>query len=246
MEEPKISIVIPTYRRENDFKKLINSIKSSDIDKKKYEVVIVSSDDKNCEKIKWARENKEINIKILMESDRTTVRNKSLYYYENLGIKASQHPWILICNDDMWFEKDWYQNFLTYFKKENKVYLVSSHIGDKASGLRIPSIGTIEINKKQQPMWLYDMSIININIYKKINYLDENIKWFGKGADLSLKVAFLTEETPILCHSVKINHEISSESRIENKVFSENDFGYIRQKWNDFTQKNEGKFYNWI
>jgi glycosyltransferase involved in cell wall biosynthesis len=244
----KITIVIPTYGRFEPFKKLINSIKESDISKENYEIIVVSSDSQDSEKIKWIENQiKKIDIKIKTESDRKTIRNRSLYYYENIGIKNAIYDWILICNDDMWFEKDWYKKFLSYMN-ESKVYLISSHIGSIYLGMRIPSIGKIKVNGIQQPMWLYDMSIIHKSIYEKIGLLDENMKWYGKGADLSLSIAFFTNEKPVLCHDVKINHDIIEENRSSNIGNSSGDldFSYIRSKWDKILIDKQNNNYEWI
>ena len=248
MKTNKISIIVPTYGRFEPFKKLINSIKQSYISKCDYEIIVVSSDAYDCEKIKWIEDQKEqINIKLKIESDRKTVRNRSLYYYENIGIKNAIYDWILVCNDDMWFEKDWYEKFLSYMN-QSKVYLISSHIGSIYFGIRIASIGTITVNGTKEPMWLYDMSIIHKSIYEQIGFLDENIKWYGKGADLSLEIAFFTNEKPVLCHDVKINHDIIQENRASNIGNSSGDldFSYIRQKWNKILIGKSNNTYEWI
>lgn len=248
MSSIKISIVVPTYGRFDSFKKLINSIKESNIPIDNYEIIVVSSDAKECEKISWIEDNKkQINIKVKIESDRKTIRSQSLYYYENVGIKNAIYDWILVCNDDMWFEKDWYQKFLSYIN-ESKVYLISSHIGYVHLGVRIASIGTITIKGIKETMWLYDMSIIHKSIYEQLGYLDENIKWYGKGADLSLAVAFFTDEKPVLCHDVKINHDIAKENRISNigNSSANLDFSYIRQKWNKILANKDDSTYEWI
>jgi GT2 family glycosyltransferase len=244
----KISIIIPTYGRFEPFKKLINSIKESNIFKDDYEIIVVSSDSHDSEKIKWIENIKDqINIKIKIENDRKTIRNRSLYYYENIGIKSAIYNWILICNDDMWFEKDWYEKFLSYVN-QSKVYLISSHIGSIELGMRIPSIGTITVNGIKEEMWLYDMSIIHKSIYERIGFLDENMKWYGKGADLSLSIAFFTNEKPVLCHDVKINHDITQENRSSNIGNSSGDldFSYIRLKWNKILIDKDNNTYEWI
>ncbi len=248
--ETKVSIIIPTYKRFDSFVKLIESVKRSNIKKENYEIIVVSSDSYDSEKIKWIEEQqKEIDIKVIIEADRKTIRNRSLYYYENKGVSISKYDWILVSNDDMWFDNDWYENFTKCLDLNHKVYLVSSHIGSIHLGLRIPSIGTITKNGIEQPMWLYDMTIIHKSIYKQVNYIDENMKWYGKGADLSLAVAFLTDEKPILCNDVKINHDISYEERFENIALKtgDDDFGYIRQKWDKWIIDNNKNFsYNWV
>jgi hypothetical protein len=246
----KISIVIPTYKRFQPFVKLIESIINSNIEKENYEIIVVSSDEEDSEKINWIKElSNNFDIKIFIEDNRKNVRNRSLYYYENVGIKNSKYDWILISNDDMWFDNDWYQNFKKNIDINNKVYLISSHIGAKELGFRIPSIGTITKNGVEEPMWLYDMTIIHKSIYDKINNIDEKMDWFGKGADLPLSVAFLTDEKPILCHDVKIHHDISQEERASNRAnqTGEIDFRYIREKWNNWIINNNKNFsYNWV
>jgi GT2 family glycosyltransferase len=248
--ETKVSIIIPTYKRFNPFVKLVESIKRSNVKKENYEIIVVSSDSYESEKIKWIEEQKkEIDIKVIIEADRKTIRNRSLYYYENKGVSISKYDWILVSNDDMWFDNDWYDNFNKCLDPNRKVYLISSHIGMVHLGLRIPSIGTITKNGVEEPMWLYDMTIIHKSIYNQVNYIDENMKWYGKGADLSLAVAFLTDEKPILCNDVKINHDISYEERSENIAFrtGDDDFAYIRQKWDKWIIDNNKNFsYNWV
>ena len=251
----KISIVVPTYKRKEPFIKLIESIKNCNIEKNNYEIIVVSSDSKEDEKVKWIENQTDIDMTLFLEADRKTIRNRSLYYYENVGIKNSKYDWILVCNDDMWVDSNWYQNFLQYIQEDKKVYLVSSHIGGIHLGLRIPPIGSITKNGVTETMWLYDMTIIHKSVYEEINFLDENLQWYGKGADLSLSVAFLTEHKPILCDDVKIHHDIVSESRTENigvsplASNSENggDFHYIRNKWNKWiSENNNSNSYSWV
>jgi len=244
----KISIIIPTYGRFEAFKKLVNSIKESYISKENYEIIAVSSDAPDSEKIKWIEDQKKsINITVKIEDDRKKIKSQSLYYYENVGIKTAIHDWILVCNDDMWVEKDWYEQFSSYVN-ENKVYLISSHISSISEGMRIPSIGSITVEGVNQNMWLYDMSIIHKSIYEQIGFLDENMKWYGKGADLSLSVAFLTKEIPVLCHGVKINHDIIQENRSSNIGDSNahSDFSYIRRKWDSILKTKQNSSYMWI
>lgn len=250
----KISIVVPTYGRLEAFVKLITSIENSDIAPDLYEVVVVSSDPVDSEKIVWLKNKKNIDIVLQLEADRHTVRNRSLYYYENVGIKLCKYDWVMVCNDDMWVESDWYQEFLTYVNDVNKVYLISSHIGGICLGLRIPSIGNIVKNGNNSTMWLYDMSIIHKHIYEEINFLDEKVQWYGKGADLSLAVAFFTDQIPVLCSSVRVNHDIIEENRqtnINGEPLSTNnenggDFNYIRSKWDMWILNNGSDKYSYI
>ena len=227
-------------------------IKNSNIPSNMYEIIVISSDQPDSPKIDWI-EKQEIDITLVLEDNRKTVRKQSLYYYENIGIKRAKYSWILVCNDDMWVECDWYEQFLTYITNTDKVYLVSSHIGSQGLGLRIPTIGTLTINGNEEPFWLYDMTIIHKMIYEKIGYLDESIGWYGKGADLGIAIGFLTDEKPIPCYNVKIHHDIEIEHRgdnISNQLLenhNSNDFEYIRSKWNKWImENNNNNKYIWI
>lgn len=244
----KISLVVPTYGRMKNIVKLINSLQNSNIDTTNYEIVIVSSDDINSEKIKWINSLKDIDINLILDDKREHQRVKSLYYFENIGIKASKHDWVMVCNDDMWVESDWYESFLQCVNEQNKVYLISSHIGQKGLGFRIPEIGHVTKDGVEEPLWLFDMSIIHKSIYNNIGYLDEAIGWYGKGADLSLAITFLTEEKPILCHDVKIHHDLETEHRqtniigVDNTHPGQHDFGYIRDKWDKWIIDNNKNY----
>lgn len=242
--KPQISIVVPTYKRISCIKKLIDSLVNSDFEKNNCELVLVSSDDETSEKVQWIKKITEVNVNLIIEDKRENSRKKSLNFYENIGIKNSTKDWILVCNDDMWFEKDWYSKF-TEKLSESKVYLVATHVGTVRTGLRIPSLGFITKDNTQEDMWLYDMSIIHKTIYEEINYLDENINWYGKGADLSLSVSFLTNEKPILCPEVKIHHDLIHELRAENRGSFDVDSQYIRNKWNKWIIDNK-KNYSYI
>ena len=246
----KISIVVSTYGRFEPFKLLIDSIIDSRINSEDYEIIVVSSDTEDSEKAKWVNEQSDIDMTLISMSDRApgTVRTKSLMYYENVGIKSSKYDWLFVVSDDMWFEPDWYEKFLTYLNDKDKVYIVACHLGNKSFGFWIPPIGTITKNGVTETMWLYDMTIIHKSIYEEIDYLDERIHWFGKGADLPLAIAFLTEETPVLCNDVKINHDIINENRQANIATTPNgdDSIYVKNKWIKWVSDNSDKNYTFV
>lgn len=240
----KVSIVTTTYGRLELFKKLINSIRESRVKSEDYEILVISSDPEDCDKVKWIREQKDIDITLFSIPDRTTVRTGSLMYYENIGIKNSKYEWIFVVSDDMWFEPDWYEKFLTYKTDKDKIYIPSCHIASKHYGFWIPEIGNITKDGVTEPMWLYDISIIHSSLYKEIGYQDEQIHWFGKGADLPIAVAFLTDQKPVLCHDIKIGHEISAENRTANisTTPNGNDFDYITKKWLKWIEDNNKNY----
>lgn len=253
MGDPKISIIVPTYKRFQSVAKLIHSVTLSDIPKENWEIIFVSSDPAESDKIKWLKENLCFNISLILFSDREDgVRKKSLCFYENVGIKAAKHDWIMVINDDMWVYPDWYQEFIGYLCG-SRFYLPSAMVGGRYHGFRIPYIGTYNKNGIQYPLWLADFCICHKSLYQELDYLDENINWFGYGGDWSLKVAFLSQDLPVLCHNIKIDHDTVEEARVENRgdglnAYAKDDFEYVRLKWKNWTQNNKDgysfKFYD--
>lgn len=247
MDNPKFSIVVATYKRFPSVVKLIHSVATSNIPIENWEIIFVSSDPVESEKIKWLKERVCWNISLISCADREEgLRKKSLYIYENLGIKAAKHDWIMVINDDMWVAPDWYQQFLSYLG-ESRFYLPSAIIGGINLGFRIPQIGTLNIDGKEQPWWLSDFSICHKSLFEEFGYFDENINWYGKGAEWSLRMAFLTNETPVLCHDVKIGHDEPPEARVENRgdnlnAYAENDFEYVWSKWRNWAILNNKNY----
>lgn len=84
MEKPKVSIVIPTYGRAEYLKNLVESVRKS-TPKENYEIIVVSSDMPDSEKVKWPSEQPDVRV-ILSNTRSGGRRTKSLYYYTNLGI----------------------------------------------------------------------------------------------------------------------------------------------------------------
>lgn len=236
----KISIVVSTYKRESYLNQLISSIEKYFPDNS-YEVIIVSSDNPNSDKIKNILTHK--NVKVITPDFRINERLHSLYYYENMGIKECGDNWIFITNDDTKFINNFYDNFLTV-KDQYDVILVGGHIGDRGNGIRIPITGSFsKPNCINNALYLFDFSLIKKEKYKEIGYIDENMDWYGKGADLSLQIEFLTNSRILYNSNLVIDHEIAIENRTSMGYVK--DFSYITEKWEKWCKNNQGYSFNW-
>lgn len=237
---PKLSIVISSYRRERYLKNLILSIRNH-FPENSYEIIIVSSDNPNSDKIKTISKYK--NVKVLTPDLRINKRLHSLYYYENIGIKQCENDWIFITNDDTKFINNFYDEFCK-IEKDYDVILIGGHVGNRREGIRIPKIGTLnKPNVCNNDLYLFDFSLIRKSVYEKIEYLDENIDWFGKGLDLSLQIEFLTNSKILYESNLIIDHEIAMENRTcDNET---KDFAYLEQKWTKWRLENPGYNYHW-
>ena len=223
-ENPTVSVVVSSYGRFNCIQKLVESVRQV-FPTSTYEIVAVCSDDPSTEKVKWLQQ--QADVKFIQGDVRTTVRLKSLYHYENCGIKAASGEWIFVTNDDTEFVPGFYDHLLGMQDDYDSI-LVRGHVGEVGLGCRIPTIGTLtKPNQPEQPLYLYDFSIIRRWVYEKIGYLDENVDWYGKGWDLSLAVEFLAEARTSNSSEMTVQHAIVPENRTSHHAGR--DFGYIRQ-----------------
>jgi len=242
--QPRVSIVIPTYGRAEYLKNLLESLRSS-TPRDAYEVTIVSSDLPDSEKVTWIKEQPDVTLVLKDVRGPKDKRKKSLYYYTNLGIKAGSYEWVFVVNDDMVFDPAWYKEFADLISKpENKnagMVIVSTHIGDVALGSRIAKIGKIKKpGKDWTDLYLCDMSIIRRDVLEKIGYFDDKMDWFGSGADNSIALEMLTDTDTILGHKIKIEHFISEERpAVPGNAFR--DFNYITNKWKKWCKQNGGE-----
>lgn len=244
MSLPVVSIVVASYGRFGHLKALIESTRTI-FPEGECEVITVCSDDPNSEKVRWLREQKDV---IFIQGDvRTTARQHSLYWYENLGIKASRGEWIFVTNDDTTLEPDFYDQ-LKNIALSYDVILVKGHVGEKGLGARIPTIGTIKCpwDSEPQDLYLYDFSIIRRWVYDCIGYLDENLDWFGKGFDLAMSIELIAQRhNARIAHDseIKVSHAITSELRTPPDY--RRDFTYAQHKWEKWCANNPGYTFSW-
>ncbi len=234
-----ISIVVPTFGR---FRHIVRLVESAELifPKEAYEIIAVCSDDPESEKFQWLLDRD--NVLALHADHRKEKRLKSLYAYENRGIKLAQHEWIFVTNDDTRFHPTFYSEFLKV--QENfDVILVKGHIGDISMGPVIPVVGEVERpgHSTPQPLHLYDFTLIRREIYREIGYLDEALDWFGKGIDLALAVEFKTRARILHQSRLAVDHFMALEEREPPDFRS--DFAYMHDKWERWCADHSGYRY---
>jgi GT2 family glycosyltransferase len=234
---PKVSVVVSTYARIEPFSKLITSIRAA-FPKECVEIIAVSSDHPYSPKGQWMRSQPDV---IVIQADiRTSQRLRSIYAYENIGLRASTGEWVFMTNDDTAFDADFYTELC---KVENNydVIVVSGHIGDVRLGCRIAAIGTIKPPGGQvRPLYLYDFTIIRKSVYDKIGPIDEKMDWFGKGFDLAMACETYPGLRIGCVPDLKINHDISDENRFPPDYRT--DFSYLTRKWKDWCDRTGWEF----
>ena len=240
MTNPTVSIIIPTKGRANFLKDLIESIRAS-TPSGVYELVIVSSDAEDSEKVQWMRDQKD--IQLILSDSKNTKRRKSLYYYTNLGVKKAVNQWILVVNDDMVFEKDWYayfsQTVLNPVNGNAGMVIASSHLGDVSFGSRVVIVGsTKKPGEEWKDLYLADVSFIRRDVMKMIGYFDEKLDWFGSGLDNALALEFQTEFTTVVNENICITHFIADENRASSRGNGYFDFIYLKRKWDNWCKRN--------
>ena len=240
MTRPTVSIIIPTKGRANYLKDLIGSIRAS-TPLGVYELVIVSSDGEETEKVQWMREQKD--IQLILSDSQNTKRRRSLYYYTNLGVKKAVYQWILVVNDDMVFEKDWYTHLTQTVQDPANanagMIIASSHLGDVSFGSRVVIIGSTQKHGGEwKDLYLADVSFIRKDVMEMIHYFDENLDWFGSGLDNALAIEFQTEFETVVGEKICITHFIADENRTASRGNGYLDFIYLKRKWDTWCKRN--------
>ncbi len=233
-----LSIVISTYGRFVEIKNLINSIHES-FPENFYEIIIVSSDNPDSEKVSWLK--KQRNTMVINPDIRTGSREKSLYYYENIGLKEAKKDYVLIINDDMFFDKNFYEEFIKI--KNYDIIFFKTHLGSTRLGMRTSVIGNYITPKTNEykNLYLADFILCKKEVYEKIGPLDENIDWFGIGADLALSFAFSKHDFDINYeNNLYLNHLISDTDRVSESDNARTYHIYIEKKWRNFCKENDG------
>lgn len=233
----ELSIVVSSYARFECIKRLVESARSV-FTAGVYEIIAVCSDHPMSSKTQWLKSQPDVTY---VQADvRLTHRMKSLYAYENMGIKMATGEWVFVTNDDTTFDDNFYHSFKAS-REGRDVIIIAGHLGDVGLGCRTAIIGTVtKPGGKPENLYLYDFTVIRRDVYEKIGYLDEGLDWFGKGFDLAMKC----ETTPGLriavTQDIKINHEISPENR--RPPHYARDFRYATDKWTKWCAENGWSF----
>ncbi len=250
MQNPKVSIIVPTYGRAEGLEKLFVSLRKF-TPTGVYEVVVVSSDPPETPKARWLKQQTDVRV-IFADARRPwQLRKKSNYYYLNTAIKHSTYPWIFPLSDDMYIDSNWYDAFCKIVNDPSHtnagLIIVASHIGSLKNainyGMRVDVIGkTKKQNGPWKDLYLSDVSLVRRDVMESFGLFDEKMDWFGSGADLSLSVEVLTDAETIIAENIQIHHAISTENRGSNSVSAFNDFHYLLRKWNRLCNKHHCQY----
>jgi glycosyltransferase involved in cell wall biosynthesis len=91
MKNPEISIIVHTYGRAEFLKVMIQSVRNT-TPREAYEILVVSSDPPETEKVKWLKQQEDI---VFIQADIRRpweLRKQSAYYYINWGLKNQANP----------------------------------------------------------------------------------------------------------------------------------------------------------
>ena len=246
MTNPKVSIIIPTYGRSEYLKDLIESVrKTTPADS--YEIVVVSSDLPESEKVIWVSQQKDIKVVLAGTRKAWQVRKDSLAHYMNEGVRNSANEWIFIVNDDMFFAADWYQELVNFLADPNHakvgMIVVSTHIGHVSYGQRIPVIGKTKKGEEDwKDLYLSDFAIIKKSVLEEIGLLDEKINWCGNSVDCSFSMLFLTNKEIFACDKIKLDHFIVREERNAETIDEFEDYNYLIQKWDKLCREYDCQY----
>lgn len=236
-----LSIVVTSWRRHAEIMELFESVQAI-FPESFYEIIVVSSDDPESEKVKWLEVQK--NTKVIIPAVRTGPRTHPLSFFMNTGMKASTKEYIFPVNDDMVFAPEFYTTFLKY--REYDAVYINTNLASKNSEPRVPVVGTYRTPKGEGNLYLGDFVLAKKEVYEEVGFLDEEIDWYGLGVDLSLKLLFGSKDYSIsYVNDLIIYHSVSGDRDGNEHVRSGPIYGkYLEDKWRNFCTLNPGYNYN--
>lgn len=241
MSQPTVSIVIPTYGRDDLLRNLIESIRSS-TPQSVYELIVVSSDPTESLKVQFLKEQFDVKLVLAGQRSERQLRKASLQHFTNLGIRVATKEWVLFVNDDMSFDKLWYQKFceklLSLGNSSIGMIIVAADIGSTSLGPRTAVVGQVKVQGCWEDLWLSDFSLIRREIVEEFGLFDENLQWYGHGIDNTLNVRLKTKSLIVVADDIVIRHHISKVNRRELTESPYFDFGYLRKKWDRWCAEN--------
>ena len=230
-----LSIVVSSFGRIDESKALVESI-DDEFGSISYELIFVTSDPIDSEKNSWL--SRQRNVVLLAIGDRRPgeKRQKSLYYYENLGCNAARGNWILCINDDMRVLPGTRAAFIEQSNSDFAALAVPAHIGSQSLGLRVPLMGRLRISGVSLPLLLLDFAFMKKAAFLDLGGYDEGLDWYGKGIDISIRLLLNSMKVGVL-EKAGLGHTLAQEGR--TPPHPSTDFRYLNKKWNHLRSGNE-------
>lgn len=178
---PKISVIIPVYKVENNIKKCIESIQSQTY--YNWELILVDDESPdNSGLICDEMSNGDLRIKVFH------VKNGGPSYARNFGLKYASGEYVCFVDSDDWVEFTYLEHLYNGLQKKGNGLVVGGHVRDEASNSRIRSVGDKVYEKnafhqifEEQKIvhWGYTVAkLYNLNIIKQRGLkFSENIKY---------------------------------------------------------------------
>ncbi|WP_010262392.1 glycosyltransferase [Treponema primitia] len=222
----KISIIIVTFNSSNIIKKCLDSIINNNDIGEKLEIIIVdnNSDDVECVSsiIKEYYQGKIVFVK--------NNKNGGYGYGNNIGIKISSAPIILIMNPDVILNKPIFQELYSSFTNHNVVIVglqqyENEHRKGRSFLMLNTSIFELIFYKIYKLLNIYNQKhccfsgacfAIRKEIIENIGYFNENIFLYGEEKYIHLSIACKIKKCKFL-----YNKNISYIHPIENRVNSD-------------------------
>ena len=226
----KISFIVCTYGRDAPYRRLVESIRR-EFSSLSYEIVTVASDKMESAKCQWASQ--QMDVKLICVGDRQPgqKRQRSLYYYENLALKECSGDWVFITNDDTEFMPGSEACFIDQ-SSQFDVLVIRAELDNPLLGKRAPVIGDLTKDGVTKELLLLDFAFIKSPVMREIGGSDENLDWYGGGADRSILVALQDHVKVGVMPEGGLTHHLELESR--TPPHSLPDFKYLKNKWDAY------------
>ncbi len=197
MNNKKLSIIIPTYKRNEYLPRALDSVLSQKGD---YEVIVVDDNDSDSE----YRKN---NIK-LMEKYKNVIylmhqKNKNGAAARNTGIASAKGEYITFLDDDDEFVPSRIEKIIDYINKFNPDFICSGYVYKYNNKILKKKIPDIDINRKKCELELLKAKsffgtgsniICRKDLIQKINGFDES---FVRNQDIEFIIRYLREAKTI-------------------------------------------------
>lgn len=228
-----ISIIIPTYKRDEDLEECLQSIR--DNTSLPVEVIVLHGGFESTDAIC-----KKYNVISMKDNARKDgKRVLSLWGIINEGIRAAKNDLVMYLNDDCLLLPDWDKTVAKYFNEDDKLGLLV---------LKTKGIGQDPVFKIQEAAYGFPCANYAVLNRKCGILFDESYDWFYGDADLPLEIAYKTDykikatEENMVIHNHKIDenrkeHEGTINVYNPDQIFFENKWRYFRRKGNRLVKK---------
>jgi len=223
-EQPLVSVIIPSYRRETDLIRCVKSIRENSV--RKHRIFVLTPE------ISQSIKTSQIIYDFLVIDDNSrenSSRKKSLWAIINLGIKHADTDWVVWLNDDCLVNRGW--------DKE-----AFSNIEDNTALLVFSAKGILSSPEYRVIYSAEGIPCANYGALRKSSgfRFDERFQWFYGDADLSMQIASSSwnievVDFPGIIHNHKLDH-----NRVENETnpATEEDRKLMDVKWRYFKSVN--------